>query len=97
MGKSIRSDLIEIIKTCADCGVLEFRDGELEIKFSGWVTTQAPKPPVQSNAGGGEPSTASENVEPAVPDELTDEQLDELMLTNPVAYEDALIKAKDNQ
>ena len=90
MAKSNGLNLVEIIRACAECGVLEFNHGATNIRFSGW-TVQNKEVPVQSIEG-----VASPVVESSPESEETKPDLDDdLIIRDPLAYEESLIAASN--
>lgn len=92
MAKSNGIDLIEIIKICAEYGVQSFKSGDIEINFGNWPI-QRPKQPIQSMKGG-VPSSDLSSDEQQLREPMPD--MDELLIENPLAYEEALEKASNN-
>lgn len=92
MAKSIGLDVVAIIKVCAENGVQTFKSGSLEINFGGWPI-QKTKHPIQSIEGGvSSIDVSSDEQKPA----KSDTDMDELLIENPLAYEEALEKASNN-
>jgi len=77
--------LKEILESCCENGVSFFKSGELVIHFNRWPVS-ASKNKVQSSIEGDGLSQDASGV--------TNDKLDELLMEDPAAYEDALVRAK---
>lgn len=88
------SDIVKIIDSCKRNGVVQFTFKELSISFApSYNTEQIDNPAITSGfsyRAGEEPIKPfeTEKIERQISKEL--ETLDELMLSNPTAYEEAL-------
>lgn len=84
-------DLVEIIEACGKNGVSHFKAGEVEIQFNGFVKhTEKDYPtkvePVLQNV------PVDPNFQLQETSEIMSDEIENLMITDPAAYEAALFK-----
>lgn len=84
-------DLVKIIETCAKSGVSHFRSGDIEIQFNGFVKHSEKDYPTKV-----EPIFQNVAVDPNFElqekSEIEADDTENLMITDPAAYEEALFR-----
>ena len=75
--------LLEIIRVCSEFGVQSFKQGDLEIVFNSWSSSEKSNQGLQSSSEGGALDSKP--------------SMDDLLIENPDLYEDELLRAKSEE
>lgn len=80
-------DIVALIKACAEVGVAHLRFGELEVDFKGVSAA-----PFHER----EPA-AVEDIAGEINQEIIEREIEDLIISDPLSYENELLKGKNSQ